>query len=98
MDPWTGGDRVSESGTRRHVPIGSTREPSEHLSPRASYRIDSQQPEEHRDTAVTSSPDKDEVHETFTDIDLGPELEKKKSVPPHPSRRARARKHFTHAA
>ncbi|KAK3950306.1 hypothetical protein QBC32DRAFT_372077 [Pseudoneurospora amorphoporcata] len=87
MDSWAGGDRVSESGTRRHVPIVSTREPSEHQSPRASHRIDSQQPEERRDTAFTSHPDKDEMHETFTDIDLGPELEKQ-GVPPRPSRRA----------
>ncbi|KAK3354672.1 hypothetical protein B0H65DRAFT_504715 [Neurospora tetraspora] len=86
MDPWAGGDRVSESSTRRHVPISSIREPSEHLSPRASHRIDSQQPEERRDTAFTSHPDKDEVYEAFTDIDLGPELEKQ-GVPPRPSRR-----------
>lgn len=88
---------MSKSSTRRHVPISSTREPSEHLSPRASQRIDSQQPEERRDTAFTSHPDKDEVHETFTNIDLGGELEKH-GVPPRPGRRARARKHFTHAA
>ncbi|CCC09223.1 hypothetical protein SMACR_04982 [Sordaria macrospora] len=87
MDPWAGGERVSESSTRRHVPISSTREPSEHLSPRASQRIDSQQPEERRDTAFTSHPDKDEVHETFTNIDLGGELEKH-GVPPRPGRRA----------
>ncbi|KAK3500819.1 hypothetical protein B0T13DRAFT_510882 [Neurospora crassa] len=87
MDPWAGGDRVSESGTRRHVPISSIREPSEHLSPRASHRIDTQQPEERRDTAFASHPDKDEVHEAFTDIDLEPELEKQ-GVPPRPSQRA----------
>ncbi|KAK3388887.1 hypothetical protein B0T20DRAFT_456901 [Sordaria brevicollis] len=86
MDPWNGGDRASETDTRRHVPIGSTRELSEHLSPRASHRIESQLPEEQRrDSASVSDPDKEEVHETFTNIDLGPamgpELEKQ-GVPP----------------
>lgn len=93
---------MSESGTRRHVPISSTRQPSEHLSPRASHRIESQQPEEQRrDTAFASHPDKGEIHETFTDIDLGPETGpelEKQGMPPHSSRRARARKQFTYAA
>lgn len=97
MDPWAGGDRVSESGTRRHAPISSIREPSEHISPRASHRINTQQPEERRDTAFASHPDKYEVHEAFTDIDLGPELEKQ-GVPPRSRQRARARKQFTYAA
>ncbi|EGO51662.1 hypothetical protein NEUTE1DRAFT_89265 [Neurospora tetrasperma FGSC 2508] len=87
MDPWAAGDGVSESGTRRHVPISSIREPSEHLSPRTSHRIDTQQPEERRDMTFASHPDKDEVHEAFTDIDLGPELEKQ-GVPHRPSQRA----------